>query len=84
LAFLQNRLLQQEQDRYINHRFTKLLVRKLTKLSSPEIDTFMLKYRPSYELLQSLNDLELGQYIQYSYGNYKAWKHRGALRKHDE
>ncbi len=84
LAFLQNRLLQQEQDRYINHRFTKLLVRKLTKLTAPEIDTFMLKYRPSYELLQSLNDLELGQYIQYSYGNYKAWKHRGALRKRDE
>ena len=74
LQFLQNRLVQQEQDRYINYRFSKLLVRKITKLQSPEIDTFMRKYRPDYDLLQQFNDLELGYYIQQHFKEYRYLK----------
>jgi len=46
---LQQRLIQQEQDKYIDHRFTKLFVRKITKLNTPELDTFMVHYRPTYD-----------------------------------
>jgi hypothetical protein len=84
LQFLQNRLVQQEQDRYINYRFSKLLVRKITKLQSPEIDTFMHKYRPDYELLQQFNDLELGYYIQQHFKEYRYLKYKESLRKKDE
>ena len=84
LQFLQNRLVQQEQDRYINYRFSKLLVRKITKLQSPEIDTFMRKCRPDYELLQQFNDLELGYYIEQHFKEYKSLKARESLRKKDE
>ena len=84
LQFLQNRLVQQEQDRYINNRFSKLLVRKITKLQSPEIDTFMHRCRPDYELLQQFNDLELGYYIEQHFKEYRYLKAKESLRKKDE
>lgn len=86
LLALQKRLLEQEQEKYINHRYNKNFVRKLTKLSSPELDTFMNRYRPDYEFVTTLNDLELGYYIQKCFEKYKASKRRryGNFRRPDE
>lgn len=83
---LQKRLLDQEQEKYVNNRYSKQFVRKITKLTSPELDTFMVRYRPDYEVVQLLNDLELGYYIQQSFEQYKASKNvpRGALRRREE
>lgn len=66
----QQRLLQQEQDKYIDHRFTKLFVRKLTHLEGNELSIFMIYYRPNYNALLQMNDLEFGYYIQQSYKQY--------------
>lgn len=71
---LQQRLIEQEQDKYIDHRFSKLFVRKITKLESPELDVFMQRYRPTYNFLLMLNELELGYYIEKCYAQYKQWK----------
>lgn len=60
---LQQRLIEQEQENYVNNRFSKQFVRKVTRLQSPELDTFMRRFRPSYELVKMLNDLELGYWI---------------------
>lgn len=83
---LQKRLLDQEQEKYVNNRYSKQFVRKITKLQSPELDTFMARYRPDYEVVQLLNDLELGYYIQQSFEQYKASKNapRGSLRRREE
>lgn len=81
---LQRRLLDQEQEKYVNNRYSKQFVRKITKLQSPELDTFMVRYRPEYEVVQLLNDLELGYYVQQSFEQYKAAKIKGWLRKKDE
>lgn len=64
LLSFQRRLIQQEQDAYIDHLFSKAFVRKLTKLTSPELETFMARYRPHYAWLQTLNDLEFGYYVR--------------------
>ena len=64
LQFLQNRLLVQEQEKYVNSRFTKKFVQKLTHLEGDELIKFMNFSRPTYEMLTLLNDLELGLYIQ--------------------
>lgn len=69
LAF-QNRLLREEQDKYIDHRFTKGLVRKLTGATSPRLEEFMKQYRPTYEMLQQMNELEFGHFIQEAYKYY--------------
>ncbi len=64
LQFLQNRLLAQEQEKYVNSRFTKRFVQKLTRLEGDALIKFMNYSRPTYEMLGLLNELELGVYIQ--------------------
>ena len=68
---LQKRVRQQEKDKYIDYRFKKILVIKLTNLKSPELEIFMQQYRPDYYFLASINELELGYYIQQCYQAYK-------------
>lgn len=68
---LQNRLLQQEQDKYVDYRFKKSLVIKLTGLRGTELENFMQRYRPEYEWLQLMNEIELGYYIQKCFEAYK-------------
>ncbi len=68
---LQRRLIQQEDDKYIDYRFSKAFVRKITKLNSPQLDTFMVRYRPEAEWVRTLNELELGYYIEKCYEAYK-------------
>jgi hypothetical protein len=84
---LQKRLVEQEQEKYVNNRYSKQFVRKITKLQSPELDTFMTRYRPGYEMVTLLNDLELGYYIEKTFEQYKSAKYNwrgGALRRQDE
>ena len=71
LAALQKRLIQQERDKYIDHRFSKSFVRKLTKLQSPELEKFMNTCRPDYEIMLNLNDIEFGYLIQKSFNEYR-------------
>jgi hypothetical protein len=63
LAF-QQRLIQEEQDKYIDHRFTRSLVRKITNLINRDLDEFMIRFRPSYEFVQSASDYVLAEYIK--------------------
>jgi hypothetical protein len=61
---LQKRLIQQEQDKYVDKRFTKRFVTRITGLKEGALDSFMLFYRPPYDFLLTVNDLELGIYIE--------------------
>ncbi|MCA6470315.1 MAG: carboxypeptidase-like regulatory domain-containing protein [Chitinophagaceae bacterium] len=83
LLNLQRRLLIQEQDKYIDSRFTKPFVRKITRLTSPDLDSFMVRYRPDYETLLRLNDLELGYMIGKNYELFRSerFNWRGGLRR---
>lgn len=71
LAF-QKRLQQDEIEKYISHRFNKGLVRKLTGLTPPAIDSFMAEFRPTYDMAIQFNDLEFGQFIVEAFKYYKA------------
>ena len=71
LQFLQKRLLSQEQEKYVNYRFTKRFVQKITHLEGANLSSFMEYCKPSYEVLGLLNDLELGYYIQQKYNQFK-------------
>lgn len=75
LAF-QQRLIQEEHDKYIDHRYTKYLVKKLTHLDGKKLDDFMNFYRPSYEETLTMNDLELGYYIELCYKDYHAKRNK--------
>ena len=61
----QKRLEWEEKENYVDHRFTRAIVRKVTGLEPPALDTFMKEYRPSYEFIQSCeNEYEFYHFIQ--------------------
>jgi hypothetical protein len=72
MVAFQSRLVKEEQEKYIDHRFNKGLVRKLTGLQSPQIDSFMVEFRPTLEMVSNFNDLELGQFVVEAFKYYKA------------
>lgn len=67
---------QDERDKYVEHRFNKVLVRKITGLQEPALDTFMVQYKPTYGMIQSFrNEYDYYKYIQ-DWGKYfsEVWK----------
>ena len=68
----QKRLLQEEEDKFIDHRFSKIIVRKVTLLTGRELDYFMKLYRPSYDFTLIASDYEFAAYIKQSYMRYRA------------
>ena len=70
----QQRLFEQERDKFITHRFNKALVKRLTPLDGDELDRFMQKYKPSYEFTLSASDYDFGLYIKTAYNQFKGIK----------
>ena len=70
LAF-QRRLLSQEQEKFVDHRFSKGLVRRLTGLEEPALDSFMMVFRPPYEFTMLTADYDFQKYIKDSYERFK-------------
>ena len=70
----QQRLVQQEQDKFIDHRFNKQLVRRLTNLTGESLDSFMVMYRPTYEFTLLTSDYDFQSYIKKCYGQFKSFE----------
>ena len=66
LAF-QRRLLSEEEEKFIDHRFNRSIVRKITKLEGDELDSFMVRFRPSFEFTATATDYEFLQYIKLAF-----------------
>lgn len=71
LRSFQERLLEQEQEKYVDYRFNKAVVRRLTSLSGEELDSFMRVFRPPYFFAIMTNDYDFQKYIKDSYERYK-------------
>jgi hypothetical protein len=70
----QKRLIQDEEYDYVSHRFTKALVKKISGLEPPALDTFMHDYRPAYRLLRSFEtEYEYYQFLQSSVQSFSNW-----------
>ncbi len=67
----QQRLLLEEEEKFIDHRFNKALVRRLTLLDGTELDNFMQLYRPSYSFTKFAGDYEFQLYIRNAYSRFK-------------
>ncbi len=57
------RLEQQEQEKFINYRFSKPFVKRVTQLNGAELDTFMLRYRPTYEFASTADEVTFNKYV---------------------
>jgi hypothetical protein len=53
----------EEKEKYVNYRFSKLFVKRITQIKGAALDSFLIWYRPSYEFAYSSSDLEFNQYV---------------------
>ena len=72
LQSFQNRLILQEQDKFIDHRFNKGLVRRLTSLSDQALDSFMQTYRPTYMFTLLAGDYDFQKFIKDAYARFQS------------
>ncbi len=77
LKAFQFRLEEQEQEKYVNYRFNKILIKRITHLEGDQLNLFMMLYRPTYEFASNADELVFNQYILNSSYKYKA----GLLKK---
>ena len=73
LAF-QNRLLEEEEEHYIDHRFSRALVIKLTGLRGDALNNFMKVYRPTVEFVENSTDYEFQDYIKKCFSHYQRYQ----------
>ena len=83
----QDRLLAQEQEKFIDHRFNKALVRRLTQLTGNELDSFMVIFRPPYLFAVMTNEYDFQLYIKECFERFKKglppnpiWKEERVLK----
>jgi hypothetical protein len=74
MVHFRERLEQEERDKFIDHRFTKALVKKITQLTGEEQEDFMKKYRPSVEFTSTSTDYEFAEYIKLAWKEYERRK----------
>jgi len=60
----------EEQDKYVDHRFARSVVLKITHLEGDELDSFMMRYRPSYAFCKKATDYDLYDYIKLAFSEY--------------
>lgn len=63
LRAFQLRLEGQEQEKYVSYRFNKNFVRRITQLQGTELDSFMVRYIPSYEFASTADEVTFNKYI---------------------
>jgi len=71
MASFQQRLLLDEQEKYIDFRFNKALVRRLTRLDGNELDSFMRVFRPTYTFTKFAGEYDFQYYIKEALYRFK-------------
>ena len=70
----QERLIQEEQDKFVTHRFNKGLVKRLTLFEGEELDRFMQLYRPTFEFSSTAGDYDFQMYIKIAADRFRLKK----------
>ncbi len=71
LAGFQKRLLEQEQEKFIDYRNSKALVRRLTLLTGNGLDSFIRLYRPSYTFTRFASDYDFQSWIKKAFVRFQ-------------
>ncbi|MFT4094358.1 MAG: carboxypeptidase-like regulatory domain-containing protein, partial [Niabella sp.] len=71
LAF-QERLVTQEQDAFVKHRFSKAIIRRITQVDNDSIlNQFIIAYQPSFLFASTSSDYVFYKYIKDSYERFR-------------
>ena len=82
-ASFQKRLESEEKEKFIDYRFNKGLVLRLTGLNGTARDSFMIRCRPTYQYCLVTSDYEFQLFIKQCYEEYKLEKRSGELKLED-
>lgn len=75
-------LVREEQEKFVDNRFTKALVQKITGLEGEMLDGYMIEYRPTYEMLLSFeNEYDYLRFIKESGEDYANWWRRNHFKQ---
>ena len=83
LKAFQKRLEEDEQEKYINYRFNKVFVRRITQLQSPALDSFLVWYRPTYEFTANSSEIAFNQYLLNASYHFKKTNSVGSAKKEE-
>ena len=67
----QQRLLAEEEDKYVNYKFNSTLLKRVTGLTGVLLDKYKMIYKPSYEFLITATELEFYEYILNTSNKFK-------------
>ena len=81
LKAFQKRLEAEEQEKYVDYRFNKIAVRRITQLKGAALDTFLVWYRPSYLFAASSSEIVFNQYVLNA--SYQFLKITGEAKKEE-
>ncbi len=84
LKAFQRRLETQEQEKYIDYRFSKIVVKRITRLNGMYLDTFLVWYRPSYEFTKNSDEITFNQYILNAFYQYQKLVDIPAAKKEEQ
>jgi hypothetical protein len=85
MAGFRERLEREEEDAFIEHRFSRSLVIKLTGIRGAELDSFMVRYKPPMIFVMYATDYEFQSYIKECHVKYIRWlRAMSELRKEEE
>src|SRR5690606_30578661 len=70
-AKLQQKVLQQEQENYVDYTFSKQKIQEITKLSGDSLQLFIQSYRPEAEVLKKMSSYDLLLYIKEKYKEFR-------------
>ena len=71
LRKFQLRLEDMEREKYVTYRFNKTMVRRITQLEGAQLDSFMVKYRPTFEFVSNADELRFNQFVLEASYEYK-------------
>ncbi len=63
LKAIQARLEQQEEDAYVKNRFNKRFVERVTQLKGTQLDSFMVRYTPTFEFARTADEVAFNRYV---------------------
>lgn len=81
LKAFQEHLLEEEQEKYINARFGRTYIARVTGLKANQLDSFMVWYRPTYEFCRNSNELDFIQYLLRASDHFRVVEGLPARRK---
>ena len=67
----QDRLLYEEEDKYVSYKFNSTLLKRVTGLTGERLDKYKMLYRPSYEFIVTATELEFYEYILHTADKFK-------------